>query len=184
VLAPAREWGSFGELHVEVRLPDRWDVATYPALEDAGGDVASGSFDGIPATGFYVEARPQFIHSWRSVPGIVAGLAVLLALVLLLPLWLGRRPRGPLARWSDDDGTHGRLTTAICAVLVATIGLLAVPIGFVVHELVAPSTHVYIGWSYAMLWMSLFGAPVASLVSLIVFALSRLLSARGTSRAA
>jgi hypothetical protein len=48
ILAPAREWGSFGGLDVTVYLPDTWQSNSTPALEREGG-VLRGSFTTLPA---------------------------------------------------------------------------------------------------------------------------------------
>lgn len=48
ILAPAREWGSFGELDVTVYLPETWQSNSVPALERGGG-VLRGSFTSLPA---------------------------------------------------------------------------------------------------------------------------------------
>jgi hypothetical protein len=48
ILAPAREWESFGGLDVTVYLPDTWQSNSKPALEREGG-VLRGSFTNLPA---------------------------------------------------------------------------------------------------------------------------------------
>ncbi len=48
VLAPAREWESFGGLDVTVYLPQAWQSNSKPALEREGG-VMRGSFTDLPA---------------------------------------------------------------------------------------------------------------------------------------
>jgi hypothetical protein len=48
VLAPARQWASFGQLAVSVNLPPGWLAASRPVLTRSGDDLA-GAFDGVPA---------------------------------------------------------------------------------------------------------------------------------------
>ena len=48
ILAPAREWGSFGGLDVTIHLPETWQSNSTPALEREGG-VLRGSFTSLPA---------------------------------------------------------------------------------------------------------------------------------------
>jgi hypothetical protein len=48
ILAPAREWESFGGLDVTVYLPDTWQSNSAPTLEREGG-VLRGSFTNLPA---------------------------------------------------------------------------------------------------------------------------------------
>lgn len=56
VMAPARAWGSFGDLEVVVHLPDGWHHACAPPLEREG-DVLRGSFKGLPADTLVVATR-------------------------------------------------------------------------------------------------------------------------------
>jgi hypothetical protein len=53
VLAPAREWGSFGRLDVTVQVPAGWDARGIPALEREG-DTLRGSFSELPADTLFV----------------------------------------------------------------------------------------------------------------------------------
>src|SRR5690606_33729619 len=46
LLAPARDWGGFGKLHVEVNAPEGWQLHADPALT-RNGAVWSQHFDGI-----------------------------------------------------------------------------------------------------------------------------------------
>ena len=48
VLAPARNWQSFGKLDFEVDVPPAWELASSVPLQRSG-DTFHGSFNGIPA---------------------------------------------------------------------------------------------------------------------------------------
>lgn len=48
VLAPARSWGGFGTLDLEVHVPSGWEVASTLPLQRTG-DVLAARFQGIPA---------------------------------------------------------------------------------------------------------------------------------------
>lgn len=61
ILAPARQWQSFGGIDMTVTLPPRWGVATNPSLERHN-DVLTGHFDGIPADAISITARAR--HRW------------------------------------------------------------------------------------------------------------------------
>jgi hypothetical protein len=56
IMAPAREWKSFGGLDVTVYLPDGWQHASTPTLE-RDGNVLRGSFSGLPADALVVSTR-------------------------------------------------------------------------------------------------------------------------------
>ena len=48
ILAPARDWGSFGSLGVTIQVPDNWLVACAPPMK-RDGDVLHESFTDLPA---------------------------------------------------------------------------------------------------------------------------------------
>lgn len=82
VLAPAREWASFGTLDVAVTLPPGWSLASEPALQRTGDDAA-GSFQGVPADALAITAQMPVIapgfNPWPAVVlvvGVFAGLLV------------------------------------------------------------------------------------------------------------
>ena len=58
VLAPADEWGSFGGLDIEVRVPEGYRIASSLPLDDEQG-VYVGSFDGLPADSLAVTVSPD-----------------------------------------------------------------------------------------------------------------------------
>jgi len=62
VLAPARQWASFGDLSVSVRLPSGWRARALPELARVG-DTLVGQFSGLPADSLAISAAfPQDPH--------------------------------------------------------------------------------------------------------------------------
>ena len=55
VLAPARQWASFGDLSVRVQLPAGWRARALPDLTRKG-DILEGQFSGLPADGLVMSA--------------------------------------------------------------------------------------------------------------------------------
>jgi hypothetical protein len=58
ILAPARSWGGFGELRVEVLLPENWFVKTSLPMQRAG-DTLTANFNGIPDDYLAITTRPD-----------------------------------------------------------------------------------------------------------------------------
>jgi hypothetical protein len=79
ILAPAREWKSFGQLEVTVRLPANWECLSTTKLE-RDGDVLRGSFDGIPSDSLIVGARVP-VGPWF---GWMVGLYILVYILAVL----------------------------------------------------------------------------------------------------
>jgi hypothetical protein len=69
ILAPARQWASFGDLSVQAQLPPGWRARAIPAL-DRTQDRLAGHFVGVPAdsmvfsASFPVDAHVQAIPEW------------------------------------------------------------------------------------------------------------------------
>jgi hypothetical protein len=98
ILAPAREWGSFGGLEVTVYLPEGWQAASAPALEREG-DLLRGRFDELPADTIVIATRmpvgPGFgraIYVWCGVYALIVIAGGLLC------WWIGRQFGQVLAR--------------------------------------------------------------------------------------
>jgi hypothetical protein len=85
VLAPARDWASFGALDVAVSVPAGWLAAANLPLERRG-DVLSGQFDGIPSDTLAVTTRLP--AGAAADPLLVFVLAALL--VVGISVWTGR----------------------------------------------------------------------------------------------
>ncbi len=80
VLAPARQWASFGQLAVSVNLPPGWLAASRPVLT-RGGDDLTGAFDGIPAAALALTVQsppPRIVQRGPqiAVGGFLAALLV------------------------------------------------------------------------------------------------------------
>ena len=72
VLAPARDWGGFGEIDVRVEAPHGWRVRTEPALRREG-DALVGAWNGLPADAISISAqKPEPSSSpWYLVWGLM-----------------------------------------------------------------------------------------------------------------
>lgn len=111
VLAPARDWGSFGTLEVSIEVPPGWRAATSPALSRTG-DTLRGRFAGLPADtiGITVQAPTGLVHDVLQI-----ALPVLLLVVLLgggCALYaIGRARR----RRSGDVGALWRVAFPVAA---------------------------------------------------------------------
>ena len=111
LLAPARQWGGFGTLDVQVQLPPGWEAATQPALQRAG-DVLAGRFEGVPADVLAVTLRRPAALTWGWM-FVIAGVALGLVAGVTLVRRLGRLA----ARW--------RLLPALLAGLTASLAAAA-----------------------------------------------------------
>jgi len=88
LLEPARRFGRFGTLQLEVHLPGGWEAASVPRLRREG-DRLSGRFDGVPADFLGITARRPLEYRWGWVL-VALGLAIGLAGGLWLTVRLGR----------------------------------------------------------------------------------------------
>lgn len=79
VLAPARDWGSFGTLQVTVEVPPGWRIAASPPLARVG-DTLRGTFPALPADtiGLTFRASTSTLH------GILQFALPLFALIVLV----------------------------------------------------------------------------------------------------
>jgi hypothetical protein len=95
VLAPARDWGSFGTLEVSVEVPPGWRVATAPALTRSG-DTLRGRFPSLPADtiGITLQAATSTLHDVLQIVLPVLALLVLIGGGFAL-FTLGRARGGP-----------------------------------------------------------------------------------------
>lgn len=124
VLAPAREWGGFGQLDVRVELPRGWNAAATPRLRYEG-DALVGSWRGIPADALALSVQePAPRTGWRYMLWM-AFCAVGLWLCALAGhragVALGRRGRG--AAWA----LPATFALSLAWTLVAMLTLLAIP---------------------------------------------------------
>ena len=93
VLAPARDWASFGDLDVRVELPPGWSAASEPSLSREG-DVLTGAFDGVPADAMALTAQAPVPFLIDLLPvAWLGGLLICVTVGVLAGRWLGRRRR-------------------------------------------------------------------------------------------
>jgi hypothetical protein len=114
VLAPARNWGSFGDLDVTVRIPAGWDSAsTLPLNRD--GEVLQGTFAGVPADSFVVATRAPLPRGYAWALWVEKAEWILLAPGgLLVCVFLGRYFGGLRARRAlIIDRKRGSMDTLI-----------------------------------------------------------------------
>jgi len=139
ILAPAREWESFGGLDVAVYLPENWQSKSTPALQREGG-VLRGSFANLPADCLALAVRAPFEGELRQrLRYTIAGWTALYALEVIgggiLCWWAGRLLGRFLAR-KTSPGTKASIRVGIwilpfaflitagwAATIVATWGL-------------------------------------------------------------
>jgi hypothetical protein len=89
VLAPARQWASFGTLDVDVSLPSGWNFASEPAL-NRNGDIASAQFQGIPSDSLALTTQMAISkQTFNFVP--IAVVSALAFVGCVFAWWLGAR---------------------------------------------------------------------------------------------
>lgn len=93
LLAPAKQFGRFGTLDVEVELPAGWRARAKPALTREG-DKLRGHFVGLPADALGITlARPAGLGPWGGIFVVLLGLLGLVASVIVTR-WLAQRAAG------------------------------------------------------------------------------------------
>ncbi|HEX3561141.1 MAG TPA: hypothetical protein VHU19_18255 [Pyrinomonadaceae bacterium] len=125
VLAPAREWASFGGLDAKVWLPAGWRGAASPAMRREG-EALVASWDALPADALAVTAQTNLSTGEDSgaywVLLIFAG-ALFTALSVFVGWktgrWLGRR--GRTSAWALLTSPVAALLLVIFAALVASV---------------------------------------------------------------
>jgi hypothetical protein len=135
VLAPAREWGGFGDLRVTVHMPPGWNAASTPELTRSG-DELTATFNGLPSDALALTV--QFPPPWseRTLDALGTTSWVLaIAVGAILSWWLGRsvgRRQSEGAGWPFGL-VAGLLWTVLlfAAAILSTVGRanLGVPPG-------------------------------------------------------
>ncbi|HEY7314222.1 MAG TPA: hypothetical protein VH643_33025 [Gemmataceae bacterium] len=123
ILAPAREWGSFGELDVTVYLPEAWQANSNPALEREGG-VLHGHFATLPADCLALAVRqpmgPELQQKMQQTVWAYVGLYAFMVISgSVLCWWAGRLLGWILARM-----------TSSCSSLWGVPSALLMPVGW------------------------------------------------------
>lgn len=85
ILAPARQWASFGDLSVQALLPAGWRVRAIPAL-DRNKDTLAGHFVGVPADSMVISASFPFDAHLQSIPDWMSSHWPLFAGMLLITI--------------------------------------------------------------------------------------------------
>jgi hypothetical protein len=136
VLAPAREWGSFGRLDVAVYLPNGWQARSTPAL-DREGDTLRGSFTELPADALLLAAgAPVPEEYYRAVLLTAALWVIVLVGGGVMCWWAGRR----LARARAGAKASGREAHVVVSLCRAVLGILpALLWGLLIYALVPAS---------------------------------------------
>jgi len=178
LLAPAKQWGGFGELELTVELPPGWLHAASPAL-DRLGDRLVGRWPGLPADAIGVVVRPpgEATIATTGAPWAGAGVGALLA--WLAGRWWGLRSarRGVRTgkRWWKAVG----LAYLASALVMATTAAAAVGGAALLDE-----RHRSAGWGTAYLYEALFSGAAGLAAALAGFFAAFVLAHRAASRAA
>ncbi|HUY99784.1 MAG TPA: hypothetical protein VMU89_05500 [Thermomicrobiaceae bacterium] len=98
VLAPARQWASFGDLAVTVQLPPGWLAASTPPLTRSG-DTLAGTFQGVPADSLALTTRYPAPAPTHYGPVLLIAVPVL-TLVLAGAIGYALRRRGRRLWWA------------------------------------------------------------------------------------
>jgi hypothetical protein len=99
ILAPARQWASFGDLSVRVQLPHGWRARAVPDLT-RNGDTLEGQFSGLPADGMVMSASFPFDPHVLSIGEWMAPLWPLVFwLLLITAAGAAAVPRFTKQRW-------------------------------------------------------------------------------------
>ncbi len=125
VLAPARDWASFGGLEARIIVPAGWNVAVEPEMTRSG-DTLAGSWKELPADVLALTTQTPLPSGYgfaSSGPPIIA-----LVLALFLSVWGGMLTGRRLAvsrssfAWAVLTGTG---IAIFCTVMIVMVGLLA-----------------------------------------------------------
>ena len=166
VLAPARDWASFGGLDVRVDLPAGWSAASEPAIPRSG-DALVGSFDAIPADALALTAQAPVPIVIQTLPfAWIGGLVLSILVGSLVGRWLGHRRRRSL--WA-----------LIPALLVGVAWMLLV-LSTASVTLVGPIPEGQEAWvyGYGERMIALLTSPLALICGIIVTLLAAVVARR------
>ena len=161
VLAPARQWASFGELKVSVQIPEGWSMTSTPPLE--GERV---SFEGLPADAFEIVLSPP--TGIRHVALAMLPLGLLLGLALAF--FIGRFSRGWRPTASRGEAVLNGLGIGLVAGPLA--GLLAFGVSFL-GQWIPHSAYISRSWSYETMLQSLVLSVLLGVVAIFVCLVGR-----------
>ena len=123
VLAPARQWASFGGLALTVQVPHGWLAATSPSLQRSG-DTLRATFNSVPADSLGVTAEypaPPPPADF-TVLALAGGLVLAAVAGWIAGGWLGRRHRTsawvlPLSIFAGAAVAAGVVLTGLAALV-------------------------------------------------------------------
>ena len=166
VLAPARDWASFGGLDVQVTLPAGWSAVTQPALAKSG-DALAGSFGAVPADALAITAQAPVPVVVNTLPvAWVGGALVSLLIGALVGRFLGHRRRS--SAWA-----------LIPSFLVGVAWLAAVlAAASVLYLGEIPETQVAWDYGYGMRMIGLLGSPLALFLGIVLTQVSAVVAKR------
>jgi hypothetical protein len=170
VLAPARDWGGFGSLDVEVLTPEGWTLQVEPALtRDPAGNRWSQRFEGVPADALSMTFRPPRPIVRALIPWLTFVLGLIGCAIA------GRRAGAALAQRFS-----GCLPALAGGFVLATLGSVVVMaswyLGLAIMHATLPAALVADDREYGAL-------GVAALGMLLGFALTAAAAAYGRSQA-
>jgi hypothetical protein len=116
VLAPARDWASFGGLDATIYLPEGWQSASRPAL-DRDGAILRGRFGEVPADTLMLAARAPVGPELRRAVYLYLGLYALLVVAGGVLCWWAGRLVGRFLGDHWDPADSASLTVGVPALL-------------------------------------------------------------------
>jgi hypothetical protein len=125
VLAPAREWKSFGGLDVTVYVPEGWQSASAPALHPEG-SVLHGNFRDVPADTLMLAARAPVGPELRRATYLYLGLDALIVVAGGVLCWGCGRLFGRFLANHPDDPISRPLSVGGPALLALLWGALII----------------------------------------------------------
>jgi hypothetical protein len=163
LLAPARDWGAFGQLRATVELPAGWAQASSPPLTRLG-DRLVGEFAGLPGDFLGVTVRPPGEAGWPTTAAPWAGALLGAVPAWLLGWWWGRRSarRGERTRkrWLKALGL------AYLAAVAAAVATAAAAAG---GSALLDEAHRSTGWGTAYLYESILAGAAGLCAGLLGF---------------
>jgi hypothetical protein len=182
ILAPARDWKSFGTLDVQVQLPAGWAAVSEPALEHDG-DELTGTFTGLPADALALTVQaPAQMSAWV---GPAVGWT-LWAVVLIGGAWIvWRRGAASGRRLAEQGHSASRAWLASIGVGVIWSGALALAALLAVTlatELPVPPHQDDIEAGYGAAWAVFFGIAFALFMLPVGLTLCQLAAYRARHR--
>ncbi len=168
LLAPARQWGSFGKLEVTVQVPDGWQLATRPALRRDGAQL-KGVFQGIPADLLAVSLRKPAAYGWGWIlplGGVLLGLLACFRLVRRA----GRRCAGASG---GKTALAAAGTTALSAALPLGLGGAGLLLWQSLPDPAQLSTRYFYDFSVAIFLFGPLAAIALGVAALVMFLVVR-----------